>query len=138
MIEKHRKFCEEYAKGATGIAAYLKVYTKASKATAQVNSCKLLKLPEIKEYVEAVREGIKNRAVFSSDEIMSILKEVATDTTVSKLNRLKACEIASKCLGMQTGKIEHSGKIDGNFNVTHMTDEEIEQQLLELSDDDEE
>jgi phage terminase small subunit len=109
LSEKHRRFIEEYIIDGVGKDAYMRVYPDANEKTAKDNASKLLKNPEVAKELERIQKERMERVMWSSDEILKQIKEIAYSESASKTEKLKALELAAKSLGMFREKIEHSG-----------------------------
>lgn len=99
MNPKRERFCYEYVECGNGRMAYQRVYTTASTKTAEGQSSKLLKMPEVQEKIKEINEEIACTKIMSLNECLITLTEFARDETASKTERMKAIELRLKTLG---------------------------------------
>ena len=105
-----RNFCEEYvANGGNATQAYLKCY-ECEYTTANGQGYRLLRKPEVKEYIVALQKEAFDAACISAERVALRLAEIAfadkkdEDYTVSF--QLKALDLLQKQLGLQHQKLE--------------------------------
>lgn len=113
---KQKLFCEEYlSNGMNATQAYLKVYkNKEGKAGYAVQ---LMKKPEIKEYIETRRKEIFEAYNIDYMRVMEEIAHIAfgdvdSEETISYTSKLKALELLSKNLNLQTVKTENKDIIE--------------------------
>lgn len=120
LTQKQKNFCENYiANGFNALKAYNEAYpTKDGKPRKNKPSYpyELLKNPEIKDYIKQRREEIFESLNIDSMRVAQELAEVGFaikgDTDYNTANKVRALEILSKILGMQTQKIESTETIE--------------------------
>lgn len=131
MIEKKRIFAEEYVK--TGNAYKSAVAAGYAESTAKKQSARMLKDPEILEYLISVEDRYKSSKVAGTEEILAFLTSVMrgestfeqtavvgtgngcsevvkVELTVSAKERVKAAELLGKRYGVWTDKVEQNTK----------------------------
>lgn len=112
MTQPQKLFCEYYlANGFNARAAYFQAFPNADKSNKGPSyPYTLLKKPEIKEYIETRRKeifaSINVDAEHVSQEIANIAFADKGDEIYTTPNKLKALELLTKTLGMQTQKVE--------------------------------
>lgn len=120
LTQKQKNFCENYiANGFNALKAYNDAYpTKDGKSRKNKPSYPytLLKNPEIKEYIKQRREEIYDSLNIDSMRVAQELAEIGfaekEDTVYNTVNKIRALEILTKILGMQTQKIESQETIE--------------------------
>lgn len=121
MTERQKLFCETYiANGYNAQGAYYIAFPdknggkKANKKPSYPYI--LLKNPEIKQYIQQRREEIYNSLNLDGQRIAQELAEIAFapkgDEIYGTQYKLKALELLSKNLGLQTQKVETAGTIE--------------------------
>jgi hypothetical protein len=128
-------FSKSIVEGMTNEAAYLSAYPNALKATARTSSNKLLHKPEIQEYIEELREELRNKAIWSISEILQQTREIAESPETSQGNRLIALKLGAQILGGDKKEVKHTGSVEVNTTVDYssLSDEELDK-LLEQED----
>lgn len=120
LNERNRRFCVEYVKCGNQTEAYRTVYG-TSDTVSKANAAKLMKKPEVREYIEKLNKKQEERRILSLEDCLRILTEIAEDPTSSKNERMKAIDMRMKTLGvyLQRMQIEDSSiniKIDTGDN----------------------
>ena len=114
MTIKQKLFCEEYlANGMNATQAYKKIY-KNDKPYYAVN---LMKKPEVKEYIEARRKEMFEAYNIDYMRVMEEIAHIAfgdvdSEDKISYTSKLKALELLSKNLNLQTVKTENKDVIE--------------------------
>ena len=110
LTKKMKSFCEEYVtNGGNATRAYLTVYD-CEYTTANGQGYKLLRKPEVKEYITALQKEAFDAACINAERVALRLAEIAfadkkdEDYTVSF--QLKALDLLQKQLGLQHQKVE--------------------------------
>ena len=111
LTPKQRKFVEEYVKDYNAIKAYMRAYPDAAEKTARRNQYKYLKKPEILEYLHQLQEEAVRQAGIGPAKILKKLDDIISDPTSTKAEQMKAMELMSKNLGLQTQKVETTAKV---------------------------
>ena len=111
MLDRHKRFVEEYILDGNGSAAYKRIYPNVADDSARSNAYKLLEREDIKQEIAKLQEERQKRVMWSADEILQQIRDIATSNTTSTSEKLKALEIAAKSLGMFRDKVEHSGNV---------------------------
>lgn len=132
MIEKHKKFCDEYIIDCNGARAYHAVYG-GDKEQARVKASKLLTKDNIKNYIKEQLEKISSEKVATAEEVIQYLTSVMrgeetefllnakgepTEIEVTAKDRIKCAELLAKRYGILTDKT----KIEGNIPVVITND----------------
>lgn len=120
LTQKQKNFCENYiANGFNALKAYNDAFpTKDGKPRKHKPSYPytLLKNPEIKEYIKQRREEIYDSLNIDSMRVAQALAEIGfaekEDTVYNTVNKIRALEILTKILGMQTQRIESQETIE--------------------------
>ena len=117
-------FADEYIISLNATQSYLKAYPKASYETANVEGCKLLVKPSIKNYIDEQMAKKQDDRIMKQDEILRILTSIArgeeteqtlqlcgdgcqelVDKDISAKDRLKALELLGKRYGTFADKV---------------------------------
>ena len=117
-------FADEYIISLNATQSYLKAYPEASYATANVEGCKLLVKPSIKNYIDEQMAKKQDERIMKQDEILRILTSIArgeateqtlkgdgngfqilVDKDISAKDRLKAWELLGKRYGTFADKV---------------------------------
>lgn len=112
---KQKLFCEEYlSNGMNATQAYLKIYKKEANTG---YAGQLLKKPEIKEYIEARRKEMFEAYNIDYMRVMEEIAHIAfgdvdSEDKISYTSKLKALELLSKNLNLQTVKTENKDVIE--------------------------
>ena len=120
-------FADEYIITLNATQSYLKAYPKASYETANVEGCKLLVKPSIKNYIDERMASKQDERIMKQDEILRLLTSIArgeqteqtlqlcgegrqklVDKNISAKDRLKALELLGKRYGTFAEKIDVS------------------------------
>ena len=120
-------FADEYIITLNATQSYLKAYPKASYETANVEGCKLLVKPSIKNYIDERMASKQDERIMKQDEILRLLTSIArgeqteqtlqlcgegrqklVDKDISAKDRLKALELLGKRYGTFAEKIDVS------------------------------
>ena len=120
-------FADEYIISLNATQSYLKAYPKASYETANVEGCKLLVKPSIKNYIDERMASKQDERIMKQDEILRLLTSIArgeqteqalqlcgegrqklVDKDISAKDRLKALELLGKSYGTFAEKIDVS------------------------------
>lgn len=100
LTAKQREFCEEYVATYNTVQTYLKVFDTVDYKTASRNGIKLLKKPEILEYIKQLQKEAIERAAVSAEKYIKELDRMAFDyQKTSEAGRLRAIELLSKMEG---------------------------------------
>jgi len=111
ITEKNKKFLEYYIIENHGGKAYKRVYENVSDSSAAECASRLLAKPEIQLELKKLQEERMERIMWSTEDVLKEIKEIAYSESASKAEKLKALELAAKSLGMFRDKVEHSGGI---------------------------
>lgn len=77
LTERQKRFCDEYLISLNAVSAYKKAgYTVKNNNVAAVEGCKLLKKPEIKEYIRESMESKREEVIASQDEVLEYFTSV--------------------------------------------------------------
>ena len=127
MIERHKRFCDEYLIDCNGARAYKAVYGEAkNNKSLAVKAEKLLRNADIKEYIAERLKEIASEKIADADEVMQYLTSVMrgeqteyllgangkpTEIQVTAKDRIKCAELLSKRYGLLTEKRQIEGVI---------------------------
>lgn len=134
MIDKHKRFCEEYLIDCNGARAYRAVYGESSTSgSLAVKASQLLKKPNIQEYIQNRMKELASEKVATQEEVIQYLTSVMrgeqtefllnakgepTEIDVTAKDRIKCAELLAKRYGILTDKT----KIEGNIPVVITND----------------
>lgn len=121
MTKKEKMFCEEYvANGGNASQAYYAVYD-TTKENARKLYCKVMKKPEVKEYIKALQKAEFEAACINAERVGLKLAEIAFaakgDEYYPATAQLKALDLLQKQLGLQTQKVEADLHTDINITI---------------------
>jgi phage terminase small subunit len=120
MREKHKRFVEEYLIDGNGQNAYHRVYPESTLCSAKEAASRLLKRNDIRMELEKAQEERMKNILWSTEDILQQIKDIAQSSDSSTHEKLKALELGAKSLGLFREKVEHSG------NISIVLDKEIE------------
>lgn len=125
LNEKQKAFADYYIESLNATESYSKAYNKDNRNTCQVEGCKLLRNPKIKNYIDEVMSAKDESRIASQDEILQILTDIARGVTEEEVvqfsqlgeelrttrkptikDRMKASELLGKRYRMFTDKTE--------------------------------
>lgn len=119
-------FCNEYvANGYDAVHAYIIAYPKSSLESARGNANRLLRTPEIKEYIKEIQKERFEALNISAERIACELAELAFsdfDDNNTASSKLKALDLLQKQLGLQTQKVD--AKVETTTIKVTVEDEE--------------
>ena len=127
MKREWQIFADEYIISLNATQSYLKAYPEASYATANVEGCRLLAKPSIKNYIDEQMAKKQDERIMKQDEILRLLTSIArgeqteqtlqlcgdgcqelVDKDISAKDRIKALELLGKRYGTFAEKIDVS------------------------------
>lgn len=115
LTNKQKLFCETYlANGFNARAAYYKAFGSEDNKKPSYPYT-LLKKPEVKAYIEERREEVYNSLNIDAMRVMQEIAEIAFEKVEDKAllsAKLKALELLSKNLSLQTQKTENKDIIE--------------------------
>ena len=96
LTEKMKRFCREYfTNGGNGKEAYLIAYNSKSEKAAEQESFKLLKRPDINEYIKALNIPNENKAISEREKKRQWLWNMIENAT-NDSDRIRAMDILNK------------------------------------------
>lgn len=120
MIEKHKRFCDEYIIDLNASRAYKVVYgDNCTENSLTTKASQLLKKPNIQEYIQEQLKKISSEKIATADEVMQYLTSVMrgeqteyllgangkpTEIDVTAKDRIKCAELLAKRYGILTEK----------------------------------
>lgn len=118
MTKKEKMFCEEYvANGGNASRAYFAAYDTTIE-NARKLYCKVMKKPEVKEYIAALQKEAFEAACITAERVALKLADIAfaakDDENYNATAQLKALDLLQKQLGLQHQHIE----ADVNTDIT--------------------
>lgn len=112
LTPKQKKFVEEYVKDYNKTQAYKRVFDPdMSDDTAYQCAYRILKTDEAINYLHALQDEILRQSGLNATYILNGLKEIYEDPTSTKAEKMKAADLMSKNMGLQTQKVESTAKI---------------------------
>lgn len=114
MTEKQKMFCDAYiANGFNAKQAYYTAYGKTNNKEPSYPYM-LLKKEEVANYIKQRREEIYESMNIDAMRVMQAISEIAFENSdeVNISNKLKALELLSKNLSLQTQKTENKDVIE--------------------------
>lgn len=122
LNDKSRAFCQEYvANNYNAVKAYMVAYPTSTEVSSKSNANRLLRRPEIKEYIKEIQKERFEALNISADRIACELAGMAFsefDDNNTATSKLKALDLLQKQLGLQNQKVELNGKQDVIINIT--------------------
>lgn len=112
---KQRLFCEEYlSNGMNASQAYAKIYKKSANSA---YSYQLMQKPDVKEYIEQRRKEMFDAYNIDAMRVMEAIAHIAfgevdEEDKITYTSKLKALELLSKNLNLQTVKTENKDVIE--------------------------
>lgn len=122
MKASHLKFAEHYAVHGNATEAYSLAYPKAStRAACASNGEKLLRRPDIKEFLEKKQVQFQKECLLSRDEVLFNLKNIA-ELNIKKApaTAIKALELIVRMQGyinQDNSPTDNGEKITINLNL---------------------
>jgi phage terminase small subunit len=113
LTAKQQLFVTEYLVDLNATQAAIRA--GYSERTAMEQGYQLLRKTSVQEAIAEAREARSERVIWTADEILRDLKEIATDRHIEPKDRIKAYELGGKHLAMWKDKIEHSGSLGVNI-----------------------
>lgn len=125
MIDKHKRFCDEYLIDCNGARAYHAVYG-GDKEQARIKASKLLTKDNVKEYIQNKMKEIASEKVATAEEVIQYLTSVMrgeeteyllnakgepTQIEVTAKDRIKCAELLAKRYGILTEKTKIEGAV---------------------------
>lgn len=118
---KQKLFCEEYVKnGYNPMNAYRVAYAGSSEASLNANPYRLMKKPEVREYITELENEIFESNRITAEKIaheLSLMAFGQFDENISASVKLKALDLLQKQFGLQNSKVEVNGKQDVIINI---------------------
>lgn len=127
MIERHKRFCDEYIIDCDMVRAYNAVYGDNPNVNAvSTKASRLLQNVEVKEYIAERLEQMASEKIADATEVMQYLTSVMrgehteyllgtngkpTEIQVTAKDRIKCAELLSKRYGLLTEKRQIEGAI---------------------------
>lgn len=125
MIDKHKRFCDEYLIDCNGARAYHAVYG-GDKEQARIKASKLLTKDNVKEYIQNKMKEIASEKIATAEEVIQYLTSVMrgeeteyllnvkgepTEIEVTAKDRIKCAELLAKRYGILTEKTKIEGAV---------------------------
>lgn len=76
LTEKQQAFADFYIESLNATESYSKAYMKDNRRTCEVEGCKLLRNPKIREYIDSVLDIVKGHRIATIQEIMQFHTDV--------------------------------------------------------------
>lgn len=121
LTKKMENFCEEYVtNGYNATQAYYNSYD-CNYDTAKTEGYRLLKKPQVKEYVEQLQKTQFEAACITAERIGMKLADIAFagkgDEDYNASAQLKALDLLQKQLGLQKSKQEIEANVKGDIII---------------------
>lgn len=101
LTKGQKRFCERVIEnGFNRTEAYLYAYG-CSEETANTNANKLMKMPKVLEYIEALQEQALREACITPARLAKELGKIAFNPEEKTTDRLRAVELLQKQYGLQ-------------------------------------
>ena len=120
LTAKERKFCEEFIKGYKQVDAYMAAFEGCSRNTAYSNSYKIMKKPEVREYITELEKDAFEAKRITAEHIANELASMAfgeVGGNLSMTNKLRALELLQKQLGVQIQNVKADLETNININI---------------------
>lgn len=112
LTPKQKKFVEEYVKDYNKTQAYKRAYNMdMSDEVAFQSAYRILKTDEAINYLHALQDEILRQSGLNATYILNGLREIYEDPTSTKAEKMKAADLMSKNMGLQTQKVETTAKV---------------------------
>ena len=131
LTPKQEKFVDYYIE--TGNATEAAIRAGYSQKTARSVGAENLTKPYIKEYIEKRNKELEDTRIADMKEVKQFWTTILRDGFVEPKDRLKASEYLAKTNGAFLDKIEHSGGVNNQIDLSGLTAEELRK--LAKSDD---
>lgn len=139
ITERQRAFCEAYlgvAQGNGTVASKMAGYKGKNDNVHHVNASNNLRNPKILEYMEKLRQDIKDAVPYSltAERIHEMWAQIAEDPLQKTSDRLKALSDAARSNGMFITRVEVSGP-DGTaipVEISRLSDADIDARIARL------
>ena len=112
LTPKQKKFVEEYVKDYNKTQAYKRAYNMdMSDEVAFQSAYRILKTDEAINYLHALQDEILRQSGLNATYILNGLREIYEDPTSTKAEKMKAADLMSKNMGLQTQKVETTATV---------------------------
>lgn len=105
----------------TNAQCYLEAFPKHAQRTPDTNRvemCKYMKLPKIVAEFERQIAVLRKESIMNLQEKLEFLKEIVQNPADKTGDKIKAIELSAKLQHMFKERVEHSGAITQNHNIT--------------------
>ena len=126
LTEQQKLFGREYLVDRNATAAAIRAGYSA--ASANTNSCRMMKSTKIKLYIGRLDRDLKSKHILSSVETLERISREAVDMDGSARDRLKALEL----LGKHWGLFVERHEVGGPGDFVKLTDAEIDAEIMAL------
>ncbi|KGN00324.1 terminase small subunit [Clostridium botulinum] len=116
LTPKQKAFADYYIQ--LGNATEAAIKAGYSKRTARFIGNENLTKPYIKDYIEERNKTIESKRIADMKEVKEFWTNVLRDEEVETKDRLKASEYIAKTSGAFLDKVEHSGNVSNEVNIT--------------------
>lgn len=99
MTPKQKLFCEYYCGKHFGNALQAAIEAGYSREYAKAKAHKLLRKPEISEYIEQLIKPVRKKRIATVDEIKAFFTDIMEDTEQATKDRIRAAELLAKTAG---------------------------------------
>ncbi|EKE30476.1 terminase small subunit [Salimicrobium jeotgali] len=123
MTEKQKRFADYYIK--TGNASEAARNAGYSAKTAHRIGQENLQKPAIYKYIEKRNKELEDSRTADMKEVREFWTGMMRDRMVEPKDRLKASEFIAKTNGAFIERVEHSGEVQNNVDLSDLTVEEL-------------
>lgn len=119
LTPKQKRFVEEYVKDYNKTQAYKRAFEcpDMTDNDAYHSAYRILKTDEAINYLHALQDEILRQSGLNATYILNGLREIYEDPTSTKMEKMKAADLMSKNMGLQTQKIEVDKAIEINVGI---------------------
>jgi len=114
LTEQRERFAQAVAAGMSYTDAYLATYKTKNRRSAGLRSSDLAARPEVKKRIQEIRQELADEFIWSRDQSVAILAEIATNTKAGNGDRISAVKELNAMHGFNA-PVEH--KVSGNVTV---------------------
>ncbi|MFC2948547.1 terminase small subunit [Virgibacillus sediminis] len=123
LTEKQKRFCDYYIE--TGNAAEAARRAGYSTKTANRIATENLSKPVIQDYIKKRNRELESERTADMKEVREYWTAVMRNNIEETKDRLKASEFIAKTNGAFVDKVEHSGEVKSNVDLSGLSVEEL-------------
>lgn len=126
LTKKQSMFIDYYIETLNGTQSYIKAFSTPSKSpsrrTAEVNSSKLLKHPNVQPIIDERLKAMENERQANASEVIEFLTNTMRDEMEKTSERIRAAELIGKRHSIFKEVIESSNEIEFEITLTGLDD----------------